>query len=252
MENYIFGIRPILEAIEKGDEPERILIQKGLQGENFAMLFQKIRQRKIPFQMVPIEKLNRITRKNHQGVVAFVSLIEYQPLHSLLPLIFEKGETPLLVLLDGITDVRNMGALVRSAECAGAHAVVIPEKGVAPVNADAVKASAGALSRLPICREPNIVSAIAFLKECGLQVIALDEKGPKTIYQSDLNHPLAIVMGSEEKGVSAAALKMADQVAAIPMKGEIGSLNVSVAAGVVLFETLRQRENLSANNTTAS
>ncbi len=243
MDNFIFGIRPLLEAIDNGNIPERVLIQKGLQGENFAVLFQKIRQSKIPFQMVPVEKLNRVTRKNHQGIIAFVSLIEYQPLHILLQSIFEKGETPLLVLLDGVTDVRNMGALVRSAECAGAHAVIIPEKGVAPINADAIKASAGALSRLPICREPYLPATISFLKECGLEVLALDEKGNKTIYQSDLNKPLAIIMGSEDQGISAAILKASDQVISIPMKGEIGSLNVSVAAGVVLFEALRQREN---------
>ncbi len=243
MDNFIFGIRPLLEAIDNGNIPERVLIQKGLQGENFALLFQKIRQSKIPFQMVPVEKLNRVTRKNHQGVIAYVSLIEYQPLHMVLQSLFEQGETPLLVLLDGVTDVRNMGALVRSAECAGAHAVIIPEKGVAPINADAIKASAGALSRLPICREPYLPATISFLKECGLEVFALDEKSKTTIYQSDLNKPLALIMGSEDQGISAAILKVSDQVISIPMKGQIGSLNVSVAAGVVLFEALRQRED---------
>lgn len=241
MDNYIFGIRPLMEAISSGNLPDRVLLQRGLQGDNFTLLFQKIRHHKIPFQMVPVEKLNRVTRKNHQGVIAFISLIEYQPLHSILQSIYEKGESPLIILLDGITDVRNMGALVRTAECAGAHAVIIPEKGVAPVNADAIKASAGALSRLPVCREPYIPATITFLKECGLTVLALDEKGHDTLYETDMNRPLALVMGSEEKGISSASLKLSDQVIAIPMKGTIGSLNVSVAAGVALFEAVRQR-----------
>jgi 23S rRNA (guanosine2251-2'-O)-methyltransferase len=242
LDNYIFGIHPLLEAIDTGNIPDKVLLQKGLQGDNFSLLFQKIRQKKIPFQMVPVEKLNRITRKNHQGVIAYISLIEYQPLPVLLQSIFEKGELPLLILLDGVTDVRNMGALVRTAECAGAHAVIIPEKGVAPVNADAIKASAGALSRLPICREPYIPGTISFLKECGLEVLALDDKGQKTIYETNFNKPLAVVMGSEDKGITPASLKLSDQVVSIPMKGRIGSLNVSVAAGVTLFEALRQRE----------
>lgn len=191
--------------------------------------------------MVPPEKLNRVTRKNHQGVIAFVSLIDYQPLHAILPSVFESGEMPVVVLLEGITDVRNMGAIARSAECAGAHAIVIPEKGSAPISADAIKASAGALSRIAVCKETSIPESIAFLKECGLQIVAMDEKSRKSIYQSDLNKPVAIVMGSEEKGVSAATLKLADQIISIPMKGRISSLNVSVAAGIVLFELLRQR-----------
>ncbi len=231
-----------MEAIKGGEKPEKVLIQKGLKGENFQDLFQLIRQEKIPFQMGPVEKLNRITRKNHQGVIAFVSLITYQPLDVLLPMIFERGETPLLLILDRITDVRNLGAIARSAECAGAHALIIPEKGMAPISADAIKASAGALSRIPVCREANTLESIAFLQASGIRVSACKEKAGKSIYQTDLSGPQAIIMGSEDKGISAAALKMADEEMAIPMKGKIASLNVSVASGIVLFEALRQRE----------
>ncbi len=241
VDNYIFGIHPLAEALDSGQVPEKILIQKDLTGEGFTRLFQRIRQLKIPFQMVPVEKLNRVTRKNHQGIIAFVSLIAYHELHVLLPGIFERGELPLIVLLDGVTDVRNMGAIARTAECAGAHAIVIPEKGNAPVSADAIKASAGALSRIPVCKEDSIPSCVAFLKECGLTTIALSEKSGKTIYETDFNKPLAIVMGSEEKGVSSMTKHLVDAVASIPMAGKIASLNVSVATGIVLFEINRQR-----------
>lgn len=232
-----------MEALENGMPIEKVLIQKGLHGDNFQKLFQRIRREKVPFQVVPIEKLNRVTRKNHQGIIAFGSLIEYQPLHEVLPMVFEQGETPLLVLADGITDVRNLGALARSAECAGAHALIIPEKGMAPINAEAIKASSGALNRIPVCRESSIPESIAFIRECGIEVIACDEKGEETIYQADLRGPVAIIMGSEDKGVSTASLKLAGKILSIPMKGKIASLNVSVATGVVLFEVQRQRAN---------
>ncbi len=193
--------------------------------------------------MVPVEKLNRITRQNHQGVVASISLIEYQPLDEVLRMVYDSGETPLLVVLDNITDVRNLGAVARSASCAGVHALVIPAKGSAPVNADAIKASAGALSSIAVCREANIMESITFLKACGLQIVAFNEKGNSSIYEADLTKPVCIILGSEEKGISPAIQKMADQVVAIPMKGSIASLNVSVAAGVAFFETIRQREH---------
>lgn len=241
MENLLFGIHPVMEALENGKPIEKVLIQKGLHGENFQKLFQQIRREKIPYQLVPVEKLNRVTRKNHQGIIAFGSLIDYQPLDQVLPMVFEQGETPLLVLADGITDVRNLGALARSAECAGAHALVIPEKGMAPINAEAIKASSGALGRIPVCRESSIQESIAFIRECGIEVIACDEKGKETIYQADLRGPVAFIMGSEDKGISAASLKMAGKILSIPMKGKIASLNVSVATGIVLFEAQRQR-----------
>ena len=242
MENFIFGIRPVIEAIESGKRPEKVLIQRDLQGDNIRRLFQHVRKQEIPYQLVPAERLNKMAPKNHQGVVAFIPMIEYQRLEKVLPEVLERGETPLILLLDGVTDVRNMGAVARSSACAGVHALVIPEKGGAPVNADAIKASAGALSVISVCRERSLPESVAFLKECGMQVVVCDEKGKDSVYSADLNRPLAIIMGAEDKGVSAAVRRMADQVVHIPMKGPIASLNVSVATGVVLFETLRQRE----------
>ncbi|NLM92086.1 MAG: 23S rRNA (guanosine(2251)-2'-O)-methyltransferase RlmB [Bacteroidales bacterium] len=241
MENYIFGIRPLIEALEKGERPEKVLIQQGLIGENYQQMFQIIRQEKIPFQMVPVEKLNRVTRKNHQGVIAFIALISYQPLHQLLPMIYDRGEFPLLVLLDRVTDVRNLGAIARSAECFGAHGLVIPDKGSAPVNADAIKTSAGALSRIPVCREGNILETIAFLKESGIRIVAASEKSREEAFNADLKGPLAVLMGSEDKGISPSLLRMADSVVSIPMSGKTASLNVSVAAGIFLYEVHRQR-----------
>ncbi len=241
MENIIFGIHPLMEALEEGRKPEKVYIQKGLTGNSFQKLFHKIRSENIPFQMVPVERLNRITRKNHQGVIAQISLIEYHQLENVLPAIYEEGETPLVVILDRITDVRNFGAIARSAEVAGAHALVISEKESAPVNADAIKTSAGALSRIPVCREKELMATISFLRESGIRVVACTEKSKNVLYKSNLDVPLAIVMGSEEKGVSKATLAVVDEAVAIPQKGKIGSLNVSVATGIVLFEALRQR-----------
>jgi len=242
LENHIFGMHPLMEAIQSGKLPEKVLIQKGLKGDNYQKLFSLIREKKIPFQMVPVEKLNRVTRKNHQGIIAQMPSIEYVKLEDILPGIFESGETPLLVLLDGITDVRNLGAIARSAECAGADAIIIPEKGSASVSADAIKASAGALNRIPVCKETHILQSIAFIQECGIRVIACDSKGKSNLYNEDLSVPVAVIMGSEDKGVSPAARQVADKVVEIPMKGKTGSLNVSVATGIVLFEALRQRD----------
>jgi 23S rRNA (guanosine2251-2'-O)-methyltransferase len=244
LENYIFGLRPVIESLEEGKIPEKVFIQKGLTGPIFQQLFQTIREKEIPFQMVPIEKLNRITRSNHQGVIAQIAEIEYQKLDTLIVSIYEKGEIPLLVILDKITDVRNLGAIARSAECAGAHAIVIGEKSSAPVNADAIKTSAGALSRIPVCKERDIMESIAFLKESGINTVACTEKSEKTIYEGDLSGPIAIIMGSEEKGISKACLAMADEMVSIPQQGRIGSLNVSVATGIALFEIVRQRKFL--------
>ncbi|MFP4063924.1 MAG: 23S rRNA (guanosine(2251)-2'-O)-methyltransferase RlmB [Bacteroidales bacterium] len=241
MDNYIFGIRPLLESLDSGQKPEKVLIQQGLKGDTFQQLFAKIREMKIPFQYVPSARLNKISNKNHQGVIAIMPVVEYQSLEDILPGIVESGETPLFVMLDGVTDVRNMGAIARTAECAGVHALVIPEKGGAPVNADAVKASAGALARIPVCKENNLLQAMAFLKECGIRLLALDDKGQTSLYDTKLTGPLALIMGAEDKGVSAAVRKLSDHCVSIPMKGHIASLNVSVATGIVVFEAQRQR-----------
>lgn len=191
--------------------------------------------------MVPPERLNKFKKHNHQGVVAFMPAITYHSLEEIIPKILEASETPLLVLLDGITDVRNMGAIARSAECAGAHALVLSEKGNAPINADAIKTSAGALTRLPVCKEQSILHAIGFIKECGIEVVACDDRGSQILYETDLSKSVAVIMGSEDRGVSAAAKKMSDRVVKIPMKGKIASLNVSVATGIMMFEIMRQR-----------
>jgi len=242
LNNYIFGIRPVLEFLNEDKIPERVFIQKGLSGATFQQLFKLIREKEISFQMVPVEKLNSITKSNHQGVIAQVAEIGYQRLEVLLPEIYENGETPLLVILDKITDVRNLGAIARSAEVAGAHAIIISEKSSAPVNADAIKTSAGALTRIPVCKEKDLMETLAFLKESGIRVIACTEKSETNIYASALGGPMAIIMGSEDKGISKSNLMMADEKVSIPQKGKIGSLNVSVATGIVLFEILRQRE----------
>ena len=242
-EQMIYGIRPAMEAILAGKEIEKIYITRGSRGDLMQELKQLMRDRKILYSEVPIEKLNRLTRKNHQDVVCFISSVTYQSIEDIVPAIFEKGETPLLLILDRITDVRNFGAIARTAECAGVQAIVIPYKGAAQVNADAVKTSAGALNSIPVCREKNLLHTIAFLKESGLQVIAATEKTSEPHYEADFSAPCAIIMGSEEDGISTDLLKLADKKIKIPLLGSIKSLNVSVACGVVLFEALRQRGN---------
>lgn len=248
MDNLIIGIRPIDEYISGGGKPDRILIQQGLKGTNFQKLFAEIRVKRIPFQMVPVERLNKLSKHNHQGVIAFIPAIAYHSLEKLLPKIIESGETPLLLILDGITDVRNFGAMARTAECAGVHAVIIGEKATAPINQDAIKTSAGALSRIPVCKEATIKHAVNFLKAIGIEIVVCDDKAKQSIYDHKFDKPLALVMGSEEKGVTKAVTKMADKVIRIPMLGNISSLNVSVATGIVLFEAVRQRrKQLPAN-----
>lgn len=240
--DYIFGIRPTIEAIKSGKEVEKILIQTGINGELFSELNRLIRENKIPTQYVPVEKLNRITGKNHQGIIAFVSPIAFHSIENLVPTIFEAGKTPLLLILDRITDIRNFGAITRTAECAGVDAIIIPTRGSAQVNSDALKTSAGALFKIPVCREENLKNTIDFLKESGIQIIACTEKTDGYYYELDYNTPTAIIMGSEEDGISPEYLKKADYKGKIPLMGEIGSLNVSVACGVMLYEAVRQRQ----------
>jgi len=240
-ENFIFGIRAVIEAIEAGKEIDKILIQRGIAGELFNQLRKAMKGTEIPFQMVPPEKIKRITTKNHQGVIAFVSEVTYYRAEDLLPNVFESGKTPLLLILDRVTDVRNFGAIARSAECAGVNFIIIPARGSAQINADAIKTSAGALHRIPVCRENNLKETINYLKEYGLQVIACHEKTEKLIYAADLKKPTAILMGSEENGISGEYLKLCDEAVKIPMPGKTASLNVSVATGIVLFEAIRQK-----------
>jgi 23S rRNA (guanosine2251-2'-O)-methyltransferase len=238
----VFGIRAVIEAIRAGKEIESLYIQRGLGGELLHELKQLLNEYQIAAQQVPVEKLNRITMKNHQGVIAFISPIIYQKIEDIIPQIFEKGETPLILILDSITDVRNMGAIARTAECCGVHAIVVPAKGSAQINPDAIKTSAGALYKIPVCRHDNFFQTVRFIQESGLQIVACTEKTQDFIYKPDYTGPTAIVMGSEEDGVRNEIIRMADHLAKIPMYGEIESLNVSVATGVILYEAIRQRQ----------
>jgi len=240
-DDYIFGTRSIMEAISKGKQIEKVLIKKGLRNELFHELFSQIKTKNIFYQFVPIEKINKITRKNHQGVLAFVSPIEFSDIEMIVPEIFEAGKIPLILALDKVTDVRNFGAMVRSAECAGVQAIVLPQKGVARIGADAIKTSAGAIHHVPICRTKSLVETIRFLKLSGITIIAATEKADSLFTEIDLTVPACIVMGSEEKGISAKVLQLADQEVKIPILGKIESLNVSVAAALMVYEAIRQR-----------
>jgi 23S rRNA (guanosine2251-2'-O)-methyltransferase len=240
--DYIFGIRPVIEAIKANKEVDKVLLQKGLTGETYKELLDLLRERNISMQYVPYQKMDRITKKLHQGVIAYISLIEYQKLENVLPMIYESGEDPFLLILDQISDVRNMGAIVRTAECAGIHAIIVPSKGSAQINADAAKTSVGAIHRVPICRSDNLKKEIDFLKQSGIKIIAATEKAEEMYTKTDCNQPIAIIMGSEEKGISYELLKMAEEKVKIPLKGEIGSLNVSVATAVIVYEALRQKK----------
>lgn len=242
--NLIFGTRPILEALQAGKDIDKIFVQKDARSEQIKELLHHARQKQVPTSFVPVEKLNRFTRQNHQGVVCLLSPINYSSLDIVLPTVFENGETPLLMILDRISDVRNFGAICRSAECAGVHAVVVPSKGAAQINSDAVKASAGAVFNIPVCREESLIKTIQFLKNSGVQIISCTEKAEKYIYENDYSLPSAIILGSEEDGISKELLQKSDYLARIPMSGKTASLNVSVAAGIILYEAMRQR-NLS-------
>ena len=213
-----------------------------MKNELFQELWQLVRAHKVNYKHVPVEKLNRLTRKNHQGVFAFISPINFHKTDNVIQDVFEKGENPLFLILDRVTDVRNFGAIVRTAECSGVQAVIVPEKGSAAINGDALKTSAGALHNIPICREFNLKATIEYLKNCGLQIVGCTEKTDDMIYQPDFSVPTAIIMGSEEDGISPEYLKLCDHKAKIPMNGTIGSLNVSVSAGVILYEAVRQRQ----------
>jgi len=237
----IFGLRPVIEAIRAGKQIDRLLIRQGLQGAIYHELMSEVKKHEVVYQIVPVERIELVTRKNHQGVLAWLSVVEYQRIGNLLPMIFEKGEEPLIIALDSVSDVRNFGAIARTAECLGAHAVMIPEKGSARINADAVKASAGALHTLPVCREKSIVKTAGFLKESGLKIICGAEKSGAAASETDLTGPALLVLGSEEKGISRELTSLADQIVRIPMTGTISSLNVSVAAGILLYEIIRQR-----------
>jgi len=239
--NYIFGIRAIIEAVEAGKTIDKLFIQKGLHNDLFAELWKLVREKRINYKHVPLEKINRLTRKNHQGVFAFISPIDFHNIEDVIPKLYEEGKNPLVLVLDRITDVRNFGAIARTAECAGVDTILIPEQNAAAINADAIKTSAGALHKVTVCRTWNLKLALQFMKESGIQLIGCTEKTQDDMYKADYTTPTAIIIGSEEDGVSPEFLKMCDARAKIPMNGKIASLNVSVATGVILYEAIRQR-----------
>lgn len=237
----IFGIRAVIEAIEAGKEIDKVLVKRDMSGDLSRELFAALKGNMCPVQRVPVEKLNRITRKNHQGVIAYISPITYYRTENILPSLFEEGKSPFLILLDGLTDVRNFGAIARTCDCAGVDAIIIPQKNSVSVNADAIKTSAGALHSLPVCREANILSVLKYLKESGVRLIAATEKGDYDYDKANYKDPVCIIMGAEDTGVPYEHLALCDEWVKIPMFGSIESLNVSVAAGVLIYEAVKQR-----------
>ena len=239
--NIIFGVKPVIEAINAGKEIDKLYIQRDITGANLSELRNAIKKAKIPFAHVPVQKLNKMTNSNHQGVVGYISPIDLVDIETLVPTLFEQSKTPFILLLDKITDVRNFGAIARTAECAGVDAIVIPKRESAQINGDALKTSAGALNRIAVCKVNNLTDTVMFLQASGISVVACTEKTNDSIYDANYKKPVAIVMGSEEKGVSNQILKIADAKGKIPMLGEITSLNVSVAAGIIIYEAVKQR-----------
>lgn len=237
--DMVFGVQSVMETLRSGKEIERLLIQKDQLMPDLQKLAVELQ---VPLAKVPIEKLNRITRKNHQGVICFVSPIRYVPVHNVLTQVFEEGKTPLFLMLDRVTDVRNFGAIARTAECAGAQALLVPFKGGAQVNSDAMKTSSGALNYLPVSREGSILDTLHYLRDSGLQVVACTEKGEDNLYDVDFTVPTVIIMGSEEDGISEQLLKLSDHKVRIPLLGQVESLNVSAATAVIMYEAVRQRK----------
>jgi 23S rRNA (guanosine2251-2'-O)-methyltransferase len=242
----IFGIRAIIEAIESGSTMNKIYLQKGLRGSLFYELDKLIKEKGITTSMVPVEKLDRLSKNgNHQGAVAQISPVEFYDLETLIDKTIESEKIPLFLLLDQVSDVRNFGAIIRTAECTGVNGIIVQKNGSAPVNAETIKTSAGAAFKIPICKVDHIKDALFLLQASEIKTVAATEKTEDSLYDINLNQPLAIVMGSEHRGVNPSILKMVDYKAKLPILGEIASLNVSVACGAFLYETLRQRMTTS-------
>lgn len=239
---YLFGMHPVIEALRSGRKFDKILLKTGLEGPQFRELMELVNEAGIPYQWVPVEKLNRTTRGAHQGVIAFVAQIDYVDIDQLINNALGRTHSPLLMILDGVSDVRNLGAIARTLEVAGGQGIIVPAKGGAAINAEAVKSSAGALMRIDTCKVSNLRLAIFSLQQAGFKIVAASEKADKLIYDVDMTGPLAIIMGSEGEGISKGILPLADEMAKIPQLGEIGSLNVSVASAIVAFEAVRQRQ----------
>ncbi len=241
-QQIVYGLRPVIEALSSGVQIERVLIQNGLNSSLLNELRSKLKEGDVPFQYVPVEKLNKMTTGNHQGVVATIAAVKYRPFVELMEdLCADEARMPLVVLLDHVTDVRNMGAIARTAECAGVDALVVPDHGSAALNEDAIKTSSGALLRLPVCREQNLKTVVNLAKQYGCQIVASTEKGAVHYREVDFRKPTLLIMGNEETGISPELLKMSDVRAKLPIVGEVQSLNVSVAAGVMMYEALEQR-----------
>lgn len=243
----VFGIRAVIEAIESGKQVDKVLMKKDLGGELARELLSVTREYNVPVQRVPVERINKVTRKNHQGVIAFMAAVDYSHVDDIVPALYDEGINPLVVVLDGVTDVRNFGAIARTCECAGVNCIVIPERNSVSVNADAVKTSAGALNYLPVCRERNLVKAVQYLRDSGFKVMGASEKTDLNYTKADFTGPVAIVLGAEDTGISTDVLKLCDTLVAIPEFGQINSLNVSVAGGIMIYEVVRQRLNDGQN-----
>lgn len=243
----VFGIRAVIEAIESGKQVDKVLMKKDLGGELAREFLSVTREYNVPVQRVPVERINKVTRKNHQGVIAFMAAVDYYHVDDIVPALYDEGINPLVVVLDGVTDVRNFGAIARTCECAGVNCIVIPERNSVSVNADAVKTSAGALNYLPVCRERNLVKAVQYLRDSGFKVMGASEKTDLNYTKADFTGPVAIVLGAEDTGISTDVLKLCDTLVAIPEFGQINSLNVSVAGGIMIYEVVRQRLNDGQN-----
>lgn len=241
--DMIYGTRAVMEAIRAGKQIEKILVQAGLNNDLIRELAGTAREHNLPITYVPLEKLNRLysNSKNHQGVICMLSAITYASLDNLIDFAYSEGREPFFIILDRITDVRNFGAIARTAECAGVEGIIIGDKGNAPITSDAMKTSAGALNHLPVCREKDLKKTLKFLRDNGIMIVACTEKAEKNIYEIEFNRPVALIMGSEEDGISEELLREADELAKIPLKGKIESLNVSVATGVAVYEVVRQK-----------
>ena len=239
--SMIYGRHPVMEALKSGQAFDKILFQQGVRGPLEKEVRELGRRFRVPVQVIPKERMNKIVSGNHQGIIGFLSLISYYRLDDVLPMVYEQSETPLFLVLDGITDVRNIGAIARSAACCGVHALIIPKKGSAPISAEAIKSSAGALTKLPVCRESSLQNALGTLKLSGVQIFASSLRASKKLYELDLTVPAAIIIGSEGKGVHPSLLKIADETFIIPQKSEMDSFNASVAAGIILYESIKQR-----------
>ena len=240
-QTQIFGIRAIIEAINANETIDKVFLQKGLKGELFTELETVLRKNAINSSYVPVEKLNRLTKGNHQGAVAQISPIAFHDMETLVMNVIESGKTPLFLLLDQLSDVRNFGAIIRTAECTGVDGIIIQKKGGAPVNGDTIKTSAGAVFKIPICKVDHIKDAVFYMQASGIKVIAATEKTKDTLYDVSFVEPCAIIMGSEGRGINPSTLKVVDAKAKLPLLGDIESLNVSVACGAFLYEVVRQR-----------